>query len=388
MTVRTVRRALGVMLVVFLLGLFQFAFNPLGLGPEPSGVLAPAFFATTIADVRGIELLVDGRAAFNAVFDSLQGAVESIYVQTYIWKDDETGRAVVGKLRAAADRGVAVTVNKDLLGTVFELGDMLRGRPSPVFTERGIRNYPHIDVNTKLFAYNDHSKYFILDHETLIFGGMNIADEYHFQWHDYMVLIRGKERVALFENRVLRGIPWPGELPAVVAVNDGHATEIRTALREMIDHARARVVVQHAYFSDETIIQALLRAAARGVKVDVLLPSDPDTHGYANMVTINRLLASDHRDQVDVFLYPGMSHAKVVLTDGEIVAVGSANLTPRSMLTSKELTLFVHGKPEAPFIRKLREQLDADLAKSAEVREPFRLSVADRIKAVAGKYVW
>jgi phosphatidylserine/phosphatidylglycerophosphate/cardiolipin synthase-like enzyme len=38
-----------------------------------------------------------------------------------------------------------------------------------------------------------------------------------------------------------------------------------------------------------------------------------------------------------------MSHAKVILTDGRIVAVGSANLTARSLLTSKEITLFVHG---------------------------------------------
>ena len=388
MTARKIRRVLVAAATVLAVGIVQFAFNPLGLGPEPATVLEPSFFETTVRDDRDVELLVDGEAAFGAVFASLEEAVESIYIQTYIWKDDETGRAVVEKLRAAADRGVAVTVNKDLLGTFFELGDVLQGRPSPVFTERGLKKYPNVDVDTRLFAYNDHSKYFIVDHETLIFGGMNIADEYHFQWHDYMGLIRGKDRVALFENRVLRGNPWPGGLPAVVAVNDGHASEIRTGLREMIDHTRERVVVQHAYFSDDVILDALLRAAARGVKVDVMRPSDPDTHGYANRVTVNRLLASEHRDRVRVFLYPGMSHAKVVLADGQIAAVGSANLTPRSMLTSKELTLFVHWKPEQRFVRDLREQLDGDLAKSTAVLEPFQLSLADRILAVAGKYTW
>jgi cardiolipin synthase len=388
MTVRKRLLAFGALFVVLLLVLVQFFFNPLGLGPEPASVLDPAFFETTAEKTTGVELLVDGKEAFDAVFESLDSADESIYIQTYIWKDDATGRAVVEKLKAAADRGVKVTVNKDMLGTVFELGDMVQGRPSPVFTEKGLKGYPNIEVNTKLFSDNDHSKYFIVDHETLIFGGMNIADEYHFQWHDYMVLIRGKERLARFESRVLRGKPWPGGLPVVVAVNDRRATEIRTALREMIDHARKRVVVQHAYISDSTIIEALLRAAARGVNVDVILPKDPDTHGYANMVTINRFLESEHRDHIRVFLYPRMSHAKVLLTDGEIIAVGSANLTPRSMLTSKELTLFAHVKPAAPFIQKLREQMDADLAESTEVRERFRLSVTDRIKAAVGKYVW
>jgi cardiolipin synthase A/B len=371
-----------------MLGLIQFFFNPLGLGPEPASVLGPAFFKTTVKNMTGVELLVDGKEAFDAIFKSLDSASKSILVQTYIWKDDQTGRVVVQKLKNAADRAAGVLVNKDLLGTAFELGDMIQGRPSPVFTAAGLKDYPGITVNTKLFAHYDHSKYFLVDDETLIFGGMNIADEYHFEWHDYMVLIRGKERVAAFEDRVLRGKPWPPGRPAVVAVNDSYATEIRTALREMIDHARERVVVQHAYFSDSIILEALLRAVERGVRVDVVLPREPDTHGPANKVTINRLLASKHRDRIRIFLYPGMSHAKVLMADGEMAGVGSANLTPRSMLTSKELTVFVHGNPDEPFLQRLRAQIDADLEKSTEVRESIHLSVMDRINAIVGKYVW
>lgn len=375
-------------LLIILLSLIQFFFNPLGLGPEPASLLGPEFFQNTVKDMTDVELLVDGKQAFDAVFESLDSARESIYVQTYIWKSDETGETVVGKLKKAADRGVSVVVNKDLLGTAFELGDMVKGHPSPVFTSAGLKGYHGIDVNTKLFAYNDHSKYFIVDHEMVIFGGMNIADEYHYQWHDYMALFRGKERVRMFENRVLRGKTWPRGLPAVVGVNDDQATEIRTGLREMIDHAKRRIVVEHAYFSDDIIIRALLRAAKRGVNVDVILPANPDTHGHANQVTVNRLLESEHRDHIRIFLYPEMSHAKVLLTDGEIVGVGSANLTPRSMLTSKELTLFVHCQPDAPFIQKLRDQMDADLKKSTEVRERFDLTLKDQIRGFIGKYVW
>lgn len=374
--------------LILLLALIQFFFNPLGLGPEPTSVLGPAFFKTTVKSMTGVELLVDGKEAFDAIYKDLDSSRKSIYIQTYIWKDDETGRAVVERLKKAADRGTDVFVNKDLLGTVFELGDMIKGNPSPVFTSAGLKGYPRIQVNTKIFADNDHSKYFIMDHETLIFGGMNIADEYHFDWHDYMVLIQGKERVAAFENRVLRGQPWPAGLSAVVAVNDGYATEIRTALREMIDHAKERVVVQHAYFSDNIILEALFRAAERGVKVDVILPKAPDTHGLANKVTINRLLASKYRDRIHIYLYPVMSHAKVLLVDGQMAGVGSANLTPRSMLTSKELTVFVHANPDEPFLQRLRGQIDEDLAKSTEVKETFQLTVIDRIMALAGKYVW
>lgn len=377
----------ALVLVIFL-GLIQFFFNPLGLGPQPASILGPAFFDTTVKNMKDVELLIDGKAAFDAVYESLDSAKKSIYVQTYIWKDDKTGKTIVEKLKKAADRGVEVTVNKDMLGTVFELGDIFNGRPSPVFTSAGLKNYPHIKVNTKIFAHYDHSKYFITDHETLIFGGMNIADEYHFEWHDYMALIKGKDRVAAFENRVLHGKPWPAGLPAVVAVNDEHATEIRTGLREMIDHAKKNIIVQHAYFSDDIIIEALLRATDRGVQVDVILPKAPDTHSLANKVTINRLLSSKSSKNIRIFLYPVMSHAKVLLTDGEFVAVGSANLTPRSMLTSKELTLFVHGNRDEPFLQKLRNQMDADLAKSSQVQESFKFTIKDRILGLIGKYVW
>lgn len=382
------KRFLKLLLLIVVLGLIQFFFNPLGLGPEPTSLLGPEFFKTTVKNVADVELLIDGRAAFDAVYQSLDSAKESIYVQTYIWKDDETGRTIVEKLKKAAGRGVKVVVNKDVLGTVFELGDVLDGKPSPVFTSAGLKGSPGIEVNTKVFAHYDHSKYFIIDHETVIFGGMNIADEYHYQWHDYMAMFKGKERVNLFEDHVLRGKSWPSGRPAVVGVNNEQATEIRTGLKEMIDHAQRRIIVEHAYFSDNIIIDALLRAANRGVNVDVILPKAPDTHGSANMVTINKLLASGHRDRFRIFLYPSMSHAKVVLVDGEIVGVGSANLTPRSMLTSKELTLFVHWNQDAAFIQQLRNQMDADLAKSIQVKESFNLSTKDRIMGFVGKYVW
>jgi cardiolipin synthase len=136
------------------------------------------------------------------------------------------------------------------------------------------------------------------------------------------------------------------------------------------------------------VIEAVKNAAARGVRVEIILPKVPDTHLYANMATINRLLDSDSGKAPRVFLYPHMSHAKVIMTDGRIVAIGSANLTPRSMLTSKEITLFVHGDSTSPFIRELREQLEADMAVSEEVVRPFKLGLTAEVKAVVGKYVW
>ena len=378
----------AVLTILLMVALFFFVFNPMGLGPEPEIVLSSEFFTNPAHDLSELELLVDGKEAFSEIFKAIDSAEASVYIQTYIWKDDSTGQAVVAKLKAAADRGVRVTVSKDMLGTFFELGDMIQGKPSPVFTRIGLKGHKNIQVDTDLFADTDHSKYYIFDERSVIFGGMNIADEYHLQWHDYMVLLRGKAWAEAFTNKVLRQLPWPPASPLVLTLNNGKETEIRTATVEIIENAAQSVFIEHAYFSDDKVIEAVKNAAARGVQVEIILPKVPDTHLYANMATINRLLDSDSGKAPRVFLYPHMSHAKVIMTDGRIVAIGSANLTPRSMLTSKEITLFVHGVPTSRFISELREQLEADIAVSEEVLQPFKLGLPAKIKAVAGKYVW
>ena len=379
---------LAVPALLLTIALFFFVFNPLGLGPEPQTVLSPEFFANPAQDLSELELLVDGKEAFDEIFAAIDSAESSVYIQTYIWKDDSTGQTVVAKLKTAADRGVRVTVSKDMLGTFFELGDMIQGKPSPVFTPTGLKGHKNIRVDTDLFADTDHSKYCIFDERSVIFGGMNIADEYHLQWHDYMVLLRGKVWTEAFKNKVLKQFRWPSASPLVLTVNNSKETEIRTATVQIIENAAQSVVIEHAYFSDDKVIAAVKRAAARGVRVEIILPKIPDTHLYANMATINRLLDSESGKAPRVFLYPHMSHAKVIMTDGRIVAIGSANLTPRSMLTSKEITLFVHGLSNSPFIRELREQLEKDIAVSEEVVTPFKLDPPAKIKAVVGKYVW
>ncbi|MFZ1985234.1 MAG: phosphatidylserine/phosphatidylglycerophosphate/cardiolipin synthase family protein [Desulfatitalea sp.] len=376
-------------LVALILGAaLQFFFNPMGLGPEPPAILSSEFFAQPADDLSALTLLVDGMEAFAKTLAAFDTASTAIYIQTFIWKDDAIGRHVVSGLKAAADRGVAITVRKDIVGTVFELGDLLAGKPSPVFTGAGLKNYPRIDVQLDWFAKTDHSKYFIVDHGLVILGGMNIADEYHTQWHDYMVCVQSKAWTRSFEDKVLNGIAWPAAAPFVITVNDRHATEIRTALIQMIDQAAETLIIEQAYFSDDRIIAAVLRAARRGVRVTVVLPAEPDTHGYANRVTINQLLAAEAGTRLVVFFYPAMSHAKVALADGAIAAVGSANLTPRSMWTSSEIVLFAHGRKDDAFIRKLHDQLAADIAASRQVTLPFELSFGEKVKALVGKYVW
>lgn len=59
----------------------QFAFNPIGLGPEPERVLTDDFYANPLRSSADVELLVDGEEAFDAILGAINAATGSIYVQ-------------------------------------------------------------------------------------------------------------------------------------------------------------------------------------------------------------------------------------------------------------------------------------------------------------------
>ena len=75
---------MGILALLLMAALLFFVFNPLGLGPEPEAVLAPEFFADPAQDLSELELLVDGKEAFNEIFAAIDSAESSIYIQTYI----------------------------------------------------------------------------------------------------------------------------------------------------------------------------------------------------------------------------------------------------------------------------------------------------------------
>jgi len=65
-------------------------------------------------------LLEGGAAFFDRLFARVARATRSIALRCFDWRDDETGELTARALIAAADRGVRVTVLKDLVGATYE----------------------------------------------------------------------------------------------------------------------------------------------------------------------------------------------------------------------------------------------------------------------------
>lgn len=374
--------------LVLIVAVMSFFYSPLGLGRAPANVLPDSFFKKPAKSLSDLGLLIDGKEAFSAVLKLIENAKEYVIVQAFIWRDDDIGRKVASALVSAADRGAKVTARKDMAGTFFEYKDMFRGRPSPAFSDRRLRRHPNIHVELSFAADTDHSKYYIADGRRVIFGGMNIADEYRDLFHDYMVQINSDRWAEAFERKVAGRASWPSDAPFYIAVNDRHVCEIGKAVLEALEAAKENVILEHAYISDKEVMKGIISAARRGVDITIILPEAPDRHAFANKFSVNHLLAACPEGKLNVYLYPGMSHAKAGLVDSGIAMIGSANLTHRSLKRSREVALFANGAHDEPFISKLRERLREDIKTSKKVTKPFPLSFVAKARALVDRYTW
>jgi cardiolipin synthase len=118
-----------------------------------------------------------------------------------------------------------------------------------------------------------------------------------------------------------------------------------------------------AYFvPDDLMIQSLLAARKRGVKVRVLMPgkyTDSNAVRLASKSEWGRLLAAD----VEMYEYqPTMIHNKMLIADAEMVSVGSTNFDIRSFQLNDEASLNVYDKTFAAYMTSVFDQ-DLLLAK-------------------------
>lgn len=304
-----------------------------------------------------VRVWVDGQESFARIERLLRRAKMSIVIQMFIWKDDETGRHIAGILLEAAERGVQIDITKEAVGDFFEFdGDFLgtKGSNDPVWQAFWKHPRIHITYSTN----NDHAKVYVIDGQILLLTGMNIANEYRYRWHDYMVELRGSEYVAQFLTRGL--YPYKNANVELV-MNTDEKKSVRPVLHQILDEAQEAVVVEHCYLSDPAVNDRLIALSKRGVRVTIIIPEYIDFHYHANMSTIGRMISEGESANMHVLLYPDIFHAKIILVDHRIAFVGSANLMRRSLDDMGEVNVLIRDKQRA--LWTLRETLRQDTLK-------------------------
>lgn len=318
--------------------------------------------ARGLARLPGAKLWMD-REVFPRIFAWIQRARHTVVVQTFIWKDDAVGRALAAALVGAADRGVQVFVHKEAVGDVFETAhDFLSTRERKDGVWRRFWNHPRIRIAHE--THHDHAKVFVIDDRTLLVTGMNVACEYHEDWHDFMVELRGTHFVEQYVAR--------GEIPSAtgsvrLVMNSERRREVRPAVMGLLEGARRSVVLEQCYLSDPDVVRALARRSREGISVTVIIPSDIDVHYHSNMDAVGRLLREGSPAHLRVFVYPGVFHAKVLLVDRHCAFLGSANLVTSSLDDMGEVNVLIASRLSQA-LQRLRDVLRADLLKSRPLR--------------------
>lgn len=303
---------------------------------------------------RDVRLFVDGKKSFSRIVRLIRGARATLVIQMFIWKDDETGRMVAQAVLDAADRGVVVDITKEGVGDLFEKEHDFFATQFES-SDLWQRFWSHPNIRVHYVDNHDHAKVYVIDNHTLVLTGMNIADEYRFHWHDYMVELRGTH----FVEHFLTAQPPQGDELTLV-MNRAGRRDIRPFVMRLIRSAQKSIVLEHCYLSDDAVISALLERNAAGVRVTVIVPEHLGLHHHSNMQSVGRLMTGRASSNLQVLLYPRVFHAKVMLIDRTAAFLGSANMMRSSLDDMGEVNVYV-GPGHSGFISDMREALREDI---------------------------
>ena len=149
---------------------------------------------------------------------------------------------------------------------------------------------------------------------------------------------------------------------AALVIRDSvrHRNDIEQAYLRAIRRARHEILIANAYFlPGRPFRHALLDAAARGVKVTLLLQgiSDYRIFQHACAALYPHLLAGGIR----IIEYrKSMLHAKVAVVDGHWATVGSSNIDPFSLWLAREANVIIRDNRFAAHLQQRIETAIAD----------------------------
>lgn len=342
----------------------------------------------TLSQGNSVELLHDGKLFFTSLLTSLTSAQSHIFAEFYIIHDDQTGKLFADALIAAAQRGLQVRLTYDYLGCIDTPEKYFRR-----MQQNGVHcipfNKPSLKKGLHWFDRRNHRKFVLIDGITAFLGGMNIGDEYSgcdtnmTHWRDFGVKLAGPvandlEHLFLETwNQEIRHpaplpVPRPAKKPApgnaaimVVSGSPQHnRSRIAGSFRMALAAASVSARIITPYFvPGPRMVRALLRAAQRGVAVQLILPalSDVPLVQRASRAYLAPLL----KGNVRVYERDGaILHAKVMLIDCCWATVGSANLDLRSFHRNYEVNVVID---HAEFGKQLTEMFSDDLQQSREI---------------------
>lgn len=334
-----------------------------------------------------VEILNNGEETFPALFKALLQARKFIHLEYYIIAEGSLATRLKEILLQKAAEGVEVRVIYDDVGSWSLSKSYLRE-----LREAGIQIFPFLPVRFHHFAnkanYRNHRKIAVIDGEVGFVGGLNIADRYMDGvaeigvWRDTHLRVVGevvtslqviflidwyfvRRELLLDKDEYLPYVRTEGNVvvQAVTSGPDSDWASIQQAYFTLINMAKKYVFISTPYFMPgETTLNCLKTAAMSGVDVRILLPHKSDswlTHWCTRSFAEELLEAG-----VRIYWYQkGINHSKVIVVDGIVASVGTANMDLRSFEQNFEVSLIIYDRE---VVKRLAADFIEDLKVSSE----------------------
>lgn len=330
------------------------------------------------ADSAVTAIYTEGDELYDAMLDDIATARWRVWLESYIFADDEIGQRFAEELVVAAQRGRDVRVLIDAVGSRYVITKALVRR----LTIGGVKFrwfHPWNWRRPTTYLRRDHRKLLVTDNKGAYLGGFNVHRQSsrriwgERRWRDTHIRVEGllaQDAAHTFElmwepRRGLHDGDGASFGTFLISTHGRLARrELRSLLKQAFDGARDRILLTTPYFVPDRIIQrGLRRAAARGVAVHVLVPAMNDVlmvQWAARAVYGNLLSAGIH---IHEYL-PRVLHAKTTVVDGHWATVGTANMDYWSLLSNYELNLL---SEDTGLIARLERDFHRDLEQSRHI---------------------
>ncbi|MFB7303133.1 cardiolipin synthase [Heyndrickxia sporothermodurans] len=335
-----------------------------------------------------VEIFIDGEDKFRSLFEDIKRANDHIHLVYYIVRNDSLGQKLVELLTEKAKEGVKVRFLYDDMGSrklprkffkeLIEAG----GEVAAFFPAK----IPMLNLRVN---FRNHRKLAIIDGSIGYIGGFNIGDEYlgldkkFGYWRDTHLKITGKAVYAMqtrfvldwnqasakeicYKESFFPDIQSVGytDVQIVSSGPDSEWEQIKNGYIKMINEAKKYIYMQTPYFiPDDSLLNALKIAILSGVDVRLMIPNKPD-HMFVYWATysnVGELLKTGAK----VYIYEnGFIHAKMLVVDGKIATVGTANIDNRSFRLNFEVNAFLYSHHLS---KRLELIYKADMEKSREL---------------------
>ena len=257
--------------------------------------------------------------------------------------------AVMGALRRAQGRGVEVRV---MLNPHTSGGDRWNDEAFASLQSAGIA----VAWTHEAFPVT-HEKSMVIDRDAVLISTFNLADKYFTQTRDYGIVSHNvavvEQVIAGFEADWQRAFFEP-DLHVGLVWSSSHS---RGQMARIIDAASRSLWIQHPKFVDAVILERVISARERGVKVRLLCGgkhgiSDWDIYDTFSSLRVMQRFGVKVRRQKHLKL-----HAKLILVDGRFAQTGSMNIDRSAFDIRRELGI----ESEAPeVVERLRSTFRAD----------------------------